>query len=178
MTSRKEERPAEYYDKSYEENDVRLSGILYFGVGLVLLIAITFGLMWALLGVLEEQNSDKKDVGPMAMSDRERLPPEPRLQAAPGFGVDGPNGRVNLELMPPASEYRELRREWDQKIEKGFVDPVSGAVTAMPIDVAKEKVLEENLKAKSGPDAENALSNSRMFISDSSAGRLTSEKRR
>jgi len=178
MTSRKEERPAEYYDKSYEENDVRLKGILYFGVGLVLLVVITFGLMWALLGVMEEDRADKRDSPPMAMSDKERLPPEPRLQLAPGFGVDGPDGRVNLELMAPASEYQEFRRAWDLKIEKGLTDPATGAVIAMPLDVAKEKLLEENIKAKTGSDAENALATSRMFISDSSAGRLASEKRR
>jgi len=178
MTSRNEERPAEYYDKSYEQNDIRLKGILYFGGGLVLLVVITFGLMWALLGVMEQDMSYKKEAGPMAMTDKERLPPEPRLQLAPGFGVDGPDGRVNLELIAPSSEYRELRREWDQKIEKGVIDPATGSVIAMPIDIAKEKVLEENLKAKTGPDAEYALMNSRMFISDSSAGRLASEKRR
>ena len=178
MTSRKEERPAEYYDKSYEENEVRLSGILYFGGGLVLLVVITFALMWALLGKFEEQMSDKKESGPMAMSDKERLPPEPRLQLAPGFGVDGPDGRVNLELMAPASEYQELRREWDQKLEKGLTDPGTGAVIAMPIDIAKEKLLEDGIKDKTGSDAENALMNSRMFFSDSSAGRVASEKRR
>src|SRR6185369_90308 len=151
MTSRKEERSAEYYDKSYEENDVRLSGILYFGGGLVLLVVITFALMWALLGTFEEQMSDKKEAGPMAMSEKERLPPEPRLQLAPGFGVDGPDGRVNLELLPPSSEYREVRREWDLKVEKGLIDPTTGAVTALPIDLAKEKFLEENVKAKTGP---------------------------
>jgi hypothetical protein len=178
MTSRNEERPAEYYDKPYEENEVRLRGILYFGAGLVLLIVITFGLMWALLGVMEQQMSYKKDVGPMAMSEKEHLPPEPRLQGAPGFHVDGPNGRVNLELTAPQSEYHEMRREWDQKIEKGLIDPATGSVVAMPIDIAKDKFLEENVKAKSGPEAEDALTNSRMFISDSSAGRLASEKRR
>ena len=178
MTSRNEERPAEYYEKAYEENDVRLTGILYFGGGLVLLIVITFGLMWALLGVMEQQMSDKKDAGPMAMTDEERLPPEPRLQLAPGFGVDGPDGRVNLELTAPSSEYQEMRREWDRKIEKGLVDPATGAISALPIDVAKEKFLEESVKAKNGADGENALTSARMFISDSSAGRLASEKRR
>ncbi|MGH7782592.1 MAG: hypothetical protein ACREO5_01940 [Candidatus Binatia bacterium] len=178
MTSRSEKRPAEFYEKGYEPNDIRLKGIVYFAVGLVILIVITFGLMWALLGVMEDQMSYKKDTSPMAMSEKERLPPEPRLQSAPGFGVDSPDGRINLELREPSAEYREMRREWDQKVEKGIVDPSTGAILAMPIDVAKEKLLEENVKAASGPDAENALIDSRMYISDSSAGRLASEKRR
>ena len=178
MTSRSGERPAEFYEKGYEPNDVKLKGILYFGVGLFLLIVITFGLMWALLGVMEEQMADKKDASPMAMTEKERLPPEPRLQLAPGFGVDSPDGRVNLELLKPSSEYHEVRSEWDQLIEKGQIDLKTGTIIMMPIDLAKEKLLEENVKAKSGPEAENALMNSRMFISDSSAGRLASEKRR
>ena len=178
MTSRSEERPAEFYEKGYEPNEIKLKGILYFGVGLFLLIVITFGLMWALLGVMEDQMSYKKNTSPMAMSEKERLPPEPRLQSAPGFGVDSPDGRINLELREPSAEYREMRREWDQKIEKGIIDPSTGAVIATSIDFAKEKLLEENVKAASGPDAENALMNSRMFVSDSSAGRLASEKRR
>ena len=48
----------------------------------------------------------------------------------------------------------------------------------MPIDAAKEKLLEENVKATTGTDGEKALNDSRMFVSDSSAGRLASEKRR
>ena len=178
MTSRSEERPAEFYEKGYEPNDIRLKGILYFGVGLLLLIVITFGLMWALLGVFEGEFADRKTGGPMAMTEKERLPPEPRLQLAPGFKVDSPDGTVNLELLAPGSEYQEMRREWDQKIAKGEVDPKTGAITAMPIDAAKEKLLEENVKAKTGPDAEKALNDARMFVSDSSAGRLASEKRR
>ena len=178
MTSRSEERPAEFYEKGYEPNDIRLKGILYFGVGLLLLIVITFGLMWALLGVFEGEFANRRAAGPMTMTEKERLPPEPRLQLAPGFKVDSPDGTVNLELLAPAAEYHEMRREWDQKIEKGEIDPKTGAITSMPIDAAKEKLLEENVKATTGSDGEKALNDSRMFVSDSSAGRLASEKRR
>ena len=172
MTSRSEERPAGFYEKGYEPNDIRLKGILYFGVGLLLLIVITFGLMWALLGVFEGEFANRRAAGPMTMTEKERLPPEPRLQLAPGFKVDSPDGTVNLELLAPAAEYHEMRREWDQKIEKGEIDPKTGAITSMPIDAAKEKLLEENVKATTGSDGEKALNDSRMFVSDSSAGRL------
>ena len=93
-------------DKPYEENSIGLSGIVYFGVGLLALIVITFVLMWAFLYKLRD--FAKENAGPsnpMFMTEKERLPPEPRLQAAPGFGVDSEAGRVNLELMAPASEY-------------------------------------------------------------------------
>ena len=178
MTSRKEERPAAYYDKSYEQNEIRLRGILYFGAGLLVLIVITFALMWALLGVMKDEMADKNEVSPMAVSEKDKLPPEPRLQLAPGFKVDSPDGTLNLELLPPSAEYHEVRREWDRLLEKGQIDPNTGTVIMMPIDVAKEKLLEENIKAKSGPDVEHALINSRTYVSDSSAGRLASERRR
>ncbi len=75
------------YDRTYETNVVGLRGIVYFAVGLFLLIVITFGLMLVLQNVMEDQAAETKDVkSPMMMNERENLPPEPRLQAAPGFG--------------------------------------------------------------------------------------------
>ena len=71
------------YDKPYEENDIRLKGIFYFGGGLVVLIIVTFALMWSLLGVMRDQAAETKETaGPMSMTDVERLPPEPRLRSA------------------------------------------------------------------------------------------------
>ncbi len=42
----------------------------------------------------------------------------------------------------------------------------------MPIDQAKERLLSQNLKAKSGPDAEKLYSTSMHLISDASSGRM------
>ena len=166
-------------DKPYEPNDIRLRGILGFGIGLLALILITFALMLAFLKVLNDKaNEAAGPANPMAMSDKERLPPEPRLQLAPGFGVDSPDGRVNLELRVPSSEYREVRKEWDELLRNGQKDNKTGMIASMPIDEAKEKFLSQNVKAKSGADAESIWANSRLYVSDSSAGRLASEKRR
>lgn len=166
-------------DKPYEANEIGLRGIIYFGIGLLLLILVTFALMWAFLNVLKDNQAESAGpVHPMTMSDKERLPPEPRLQLAPGFGVDSPDGRINLELKAPESEYRELRKEWDDLLLRGQKDEKTGAIVSMPIEEAKQKFLSQNVKAKSGPDAEKVLKNSRMIISDSSAGRVASEKRR
>ncbi len=175
----RQDEAAPDYDKPYEPNDVRLRGILYFAGGLVILITVTFALMWALLNVMKDESSAEKDtVGPMAMSERENLPPEPRLQLAPGFGVDSPNGHVNMELGAPQAEYRELRRQWDEVLKKGEVDPATGTVVVMPIETAKEQLLQENPKAKTDAGAQTAFDRSRLVISDSSAGRIASEKRR
>ncbi|CAN5430662.1 hypothetical protein BH10ACI3_BH10ACI3_05280 [soil metagenome] len=179
MSSKKHTNSAGDLSKAYEENDIQLKGIIGFAGGLFLLIVITFGLMWAFLNVLKDYNTENAGPkNPMAMSDKERLPPEPRLQAAPGFGVDSEKGRVNLELQMPQAEFRELRKQWDHNLEFGIKDEKTGVVTMMPIDMAKEKVLEQNLKAKSGVDAASFYANSSSYISDSSAGRVASERRR
>jgi hypothetical protein len=109
----------------------------------------------------------------------DRLPPEPRLQAAPGFGV-GETGkeRVNLELKAPQSEYWELEKQWEKIWKDGQKDPHTGTVVTLPIEDAKRKLIEENVKARSGPDAMKTFEESRTFTSYSSAGRMNSDKRR
>ena len=180
MGSTKHEKSFVDFEQPYEQNIIGLKGIFYFGIGLFMLIVITFGLMWALLNVFEDQKVEEMDRerNPMAMSDREWLPPEPRLQGAPGFGVEGPNGKVNLELMAPQAEYRELQKQWTVIWEKGQKDPHTGVVTSMPVNEAKEKFLNGQVKAKSGPEAEQTALRSKMYFSDASSGRRASEKRR
>jgi hypothetical protein len=136
-------------------------------------------LMWAFMYKLRDFAAETADpANPLAMNERERLPPEPRLQAAPGFGVDSEKGRVNLELLPPQSEYNELKKEWDELRAKGQIDPKTGTVIAMPIDAAKEKFLASSFKAKTGTEAEQFYKDAHKFISDSSAGRTAGETRR
>jgi hypothetical protein len=179
MAVGKHKKDAAELNKAYEENEIGLKGILGFAIGLFLLIVITFGLMWSLLSVLKDyQNENADPPNPMAMSDREKLPPEPRLQLAPGFGVDSEKGRVNLELTYPQSEYHELRAQWDDMWRHGLKDDKTGTVTVLPIEEAKAKVLAGNLKAKTGADAQAFFNNSHLYPSDASSGRLASEKRR
>ena len=176
MGSTKHEKSFVDFEKPYEQNIIGLKGILYFGIGLFLLIVITFFLMWALLNVLEDQHQAAKSTNPMQMSELERIPPEPRLQSAPGFGVDSSNGRVNMELAAPQAEYRELHRQWLDVWRNGQKDPQTGAISSMPIEMAKERFLSQSVKAKSGPEAEKIGDDSRNFMSDSSSGRLASQK--
>ncbi|MER3429560.1 MAG: hypothetical protein C4324_00700 [Blastocatellia bacterium] len=179
MTLHKQDISRASLEKGYEENVVGVRGVVAFGVGLFLLIVITFWLMWALHGVLEERAKETKSSdNPMAMNDRERLPPEPRLQGAPGFGVDTPNGRVNLELTAPQSEYRVLEKEWKALIENGARDPKSGAVTVLPIEEAKKILLEEKPAARNSPEAERLLTESQLRYSSASSGREMSMRRR
>lgn len=176
MSSKKHTDTVADLNKPYEENEIQLKGIISFSIGLALLIVLTFGLMRAMLGVLGDfLKSDASN--PMAMTDKERLPAEPRLQGAPGFGVDSEKGRVNMELGVPQAEYRELRKQWDELLEKGRKDAKTGMMTVMPIDEAKKKFLERGVKAKSGADAETALSASREFVSEAGSGRTLLKRR-
>ncbi|HEY8559346.1 MAG TPA: hypothetical protein VIL74_03000 [Pyrinomonadaceae bacterium] len=180
MGSTKHEKSFVDYDKPYEQNLIGMRGIVYFGVGLFLLIVVTFGLMWALQNVMEDDAAATKDrQSPLALSEQEKLPPEPRLQAAPGFGVDSQNGRVNLELRAPQSEYRELQKHWNELLREGQKDEKTNTVITLPIDEAKKKLLEGGgLKAKTGIDAEKSLDETRTIVSYSSSGRTRSDRRR
>ena len=166
------------FNLGYEENTVGLKGILYFWVGLLILIVVTFGLMWALINVLRDYNRENQEPpGPLAMTEKERLPPEPRLQSAPGFGIDTDRGRVNLELMDSKAEYRVFREEWTRLWEDGEKDPKTGAVSVLPIEQAKEKVLASNPKVAPTAD-QDMLAKSRMYVTGESSGRVAGEKRR
>ena len=179
MGSTKHEKSFVDFEQPYEQNIIGLKGIVYFGVGLFLLIVVTFALMYVLLDVLEDDAKEsKKSTNPMAMNDRERLPPEPRLQGAPGFGVESQNGRVNFELGAPQSEYLELRKQWDEALLHGAKDAKTGAVSSMPVALAKERFLGQAAKARSGTEAEQAAMRSRMYFTDASSGRKAADKRR
>ena len=179
MGSTKHEKSFVDFEKTYEQNLIGLKGIVIFGALLLVFIIVGFALMWALLRVFEtDETLSKKSTNPMAQTETERLPPEPRLQAAPGFGVESENGRVNMELKAPQSEYWELERQWKQIWEHGQKDPKTGAVTSMSIEEAKQKLLSQQVKAKSGPEAEQSALGSKFYYSDSSSGRKPSERRR
>jgi len=179
MTSKKQELTPADYEKPYEQNEIALKGIVGFAIGLFLLIVVTFGLMFAFLNALKDVTaSDATPANPMRESEKDRLPPEPRLQLAPGFGVDSTSGRVNFELAAPQSEYRELQRQYKETWTKGVKDERTGMFTVLPIEEAKAKLLTQNIKAKTGEPAEAAKMASRKFISDASSGRMASETRR
>ncbi len=179
MGSTKHEKSFVDFEKPYEQNIIGFKGIVLFAVFLLALIIITFGLMYALLNVFEaDAKAEKSSNNPMAQSDKDRLPPEPRIQGAPGFGVNGPNGRVNLELQAPQSEWWVLEKQYKEVWSKGMVDKATGAVTALPIEEAKKMLLERNVKARSGADADKLFAESKLRYSDASSGRVATDRKR
>lgn len=155
----------------YEANTISVSGIMYFSAGLFLLIVVTFGLMWIMLDIMEKQAVESKSSdNPLALSKDDALPPEPRLQAAPGFRVETKNGFKNFELGAPQAEYWELLKQWEKIWNEGVKDEKTGTVVSLPIAEAKRKLLEQNAKTADNGSAQQ----SRTLMSDSSAGRTAS----
>lgn len=180
MGNTKHEKSFVDFDKPYEQNVVGLRGVIYFAVGLFLLVVITFGLMALLLNVLDDQatQTDNADRNPMQLTEKDRLPPEPRLQSAPGFGVDTKDGRVNLELRNPQAEWETIQ-EVNKDLWENGRKTENGTYTVLPIEQAKEKMIEQSEKTETTANGQNnMLEESRMFMSDSNAGRLATEKRR
>lgn len=132
-------------DVLHETSDINISAVFKFVLFLTLMTIAVYVLMWALFRVLNSR-AQKTDAnpGPMAMSETERRPPEPRLQLAPGFAEElaksaGPQSPG--QFADPAWEIRVLRNLWNDSLTNGLRDQ-SGKVVGMPIDQAMTKVLE------------------------------------
>jgi hypothetical protein len=126
---------------THERSDISVRGVLTFVVALTIAaIAIHIG-VWVLFRYFDKQEARAPGPGPMALKPEERLPPEPRLQAAPGFEITLEDGRkVPLGKAAPQTEYRILRQQWEENLKTGLKDS-SGNVVGIPIDAAIDKVL-------------------------------------
>ena len=133
---------------THERSDVSVQGVVVFCVVLGISIAIVSLGVWIMFRYFNAQEAKAPPPGPMALSSSERLPPEPRLQAAPGFGATLDNGeRVKLENQAPQAEYKVLREQWEKELH-GELKDKSGNVVGMPIDAAIDKIVAEGLPSK------------------------------
>jgi len=135
-------------DVVHETSDISVSAVFKFVLFLTLMTIAVYVLMWALFRVLDSR-AQKKDAapGPMAMSEKERRPPEPRLQLAPGFAEDLTKTAGPLspgELTDPAWEIKVLRKLWDDSLTNGVRDQ-NGIVVGIPIDQAMKRVVQDKV---------------------------------
>ncbi|MEO8434200.1 MAG: hypothetical protein ABI596_04850 [Pyrinomonadaceae bacterium] len=126
---------------TYEHSDVSVGGILKFIIGLLVMGVAVYLLMWGMFRALDTQ--ENPNPGPMALTEKERLPPEPRLQSAPGYSVEG----QNLELKAPEAELKVVQEKWKDVLEKGPIDE-KGQRYGMPIEEAKKKIVEQGLPVR------------------------------
>ena len=128
-------------DVTHEASDVDVAGVLKFVVALSILGVAVFVLMWAMFRFLYAQAEKEPNPGPMAMKPEERLPPDPRLQAAKGFGVKLETGEwVNLENREPEAEYRVLHEQWERQLNCKSVEGVANP-NCTPIEIAIDRLL-------------------------------------
>src|SRR6185436_15538795 len=99
---------------THESSDVNVRAVLTFIVVLtVSTIVVSLGVRVLFKFFNQQEAKSERKPGPMALKKDERLPPEPRLQSAPGFQIKLENGHtVNLERSIPQAEYRALRSQW------------------------------------------------------------------
>ena len=169
-------------DVTHEISDVNVPAILKFVVGRTVLTIVVYVLMLLLFNFLNSREVKKEpQAGPMAMGEQERLPPEPRLQSAPGFAADlvKSAGEGSSDApKDPLWEIRFLRKQWNDTLEKGPRDQ-SGRIVGLPIEQAMQKVLEDKLLASRSQ--QNPLSNLDDYAlstpTAASSGRTT-EKRK
>lgn len=166
---------------AHETSDVNIKAILIFTFCLLFGGILVSVLMWGMLKLLdarEVKREQKSPPRPMALTEKERLPVEPRLQAAPGFGDDLKIGDgKNLELQAPDTEYKVLIARWKEILERGQKDATTGAVTALPIEQAKRQLLEKGVPIRSTTQGQKTYGQAMEYPADSSAGR-TMEMRR
>ena len=139
-------------DVTHETSDVYIAGIAKFVVALFILMVASCLFMWGLFQTFESQIKEPKR-SPMALSGKDRLPPEPRLQGAPGFG-EGLEKTANAEKTvepsgqePPKNplwEIKAVRDQWNDVLEHGPVDK-DGKRFGMPIEEAKEEIVKKGL---------------------------------
>jgi hypothetical protein len=131
-------------DVTYEHSDISIGGVIKFIVALVVMGVAVHFLMWGMFRALNAAEAKHDpEPGPMALSEAERLPPEPRLQAAKGYAVEG----QKLELREPEAEFKVVQEKWRRALENGPVDE-KGQPFGMPIEEAKKEILKQGLPAR------------------------------
>src|SRR4051812_16538922 len=146
-------------DVAHEESDVAVRPLLWFVGGLTAFTIIVCVAMWIMFQYFyHREMSQELKASPLARQGEERLPPEPRLQLAPGFGVTTDDGQRRnlsyegkLERVPqPQDEYLAVRDEWMRELKDyGWADEKAGTVR-VPVKDAIDRYLEQHPPKQQG----------------------------
>ena len=164
-------------DVTHETSDVNVPALLKFVLALTVMTALVYVLMLFLFKFLNEQEVQKEPpAGPMAMSEQERLPPEPRLQSAPGFAADLAKTVGDSDPKKPKDplwEIHVLREQWQRDLKEGPKDQ-TGRMLGMPIDSAMQKlVADQNAKAGANQTRTRAEGYGDQLPTAASSGRVS-----
>ncbi len=145
--------PEENPQVSWERKDVDIVQITGFGIGLLVAFLVSVFAMWGLFEYFKVRENNLEPANqPSMMTQKQLLPPEPRLQAE------------------PVLELNKMRANEDMLLNSyGWVDSAKGTVH-IPIDQAIDMVAQKGLPVKvsqAGADHDGY----RTIPSDASGGR-------
>ncbi|HWQ34671.1 MAG TPA: hypothetical protein VNQ79_17610 [Blastocatellia bacterium] len=123
-------------DVAHEASDVNVRAIFWFIVILTAFAVVVHLVVWGLFDLFEN-HAEKSEPPPRSLLGVgvQRLPPEPRLQLAPGHESH------------PLDDLKKLREEEDSRLQNyGWVDQQRGIVH-IPIDQAKKLLIERSQSA-------------------------------
>jgi hypothetical protein len=142
-------------DVAHEESDVAVRPLLWFVGGLTLFTVVTCLAMLLMFEFFRSrEEAEELAPSPLARQGAERLPPEPRLQLAPGWEVEADGKRQDLSysadnvghVPQPWSEWLLVNAEWQRELkEYGWADQQAGTAR-IPVERAMELYLERRAR--------------------------------
>src|SRR5262249_2500595 len=118
----------------HEPNTVSILGVVMFLVGLTASIVVVVLLLRGLLIYFDTRKAEEEPPPP-PLATGVRLPPEPRLQGAPGSAGS------------PAEDIRRFREQEEQMLDSyGWIDRGNGVIR-IPIEQAKKLIEQRGLPA-------------------------------
>ena len=133
----------------HELSELRIGPVVWFLFALAVGTVITFLLMIGLFDAFQNRATEAEGKAAPLAGERQKLPPEPRLQLAP-TNIDQVEGREspNLKDDHPLQEMKRIRRDEDAKLNSyGWVDEKARLVR-IPIEEAKKKLLQSGLSTR------------------------------
>jgi hypothetical protein len=174
-------------DVAHEESDVAVRPLLWFVGGLTFFTIITCVAMLLLFKFFQgREESQELAPSPLARQGAERLPPEPRLQLAPGWEVTNDAGKrqdlsygTQTNYVPqPWSEWILVNREWQHELkEYGWADQQAGTAR-IPVERAMDLYIERHARQPQGapPAAAPNQAPKEQTPAESSSGQQPEQK--
>lgn len=120
---------------AHEGRDVNIRGVLIFAAALAVSSALILLVLWGLFHYFDRRMADVRPYAPPLARERQRVPPEPRLQGSP------------VHPIAPLEEMAQFRQKEEELLRSyGWVDPAAGIVR-IPIDEAKKLLLRRQQSA-------------------------------
>jgi hypothetical protein len=133
----------------HELSELRIGPVVWFLLALGIGTVITLLLMVGLFDAFQNRATEAEGKTSPLAGERQKLPPEPRLQLAP-TNIDQAEGRQspNLKEDHPLQEMKRIRRDEEVKLNSyGWVDEKAGIVR-IPIEEAKKQLLKNGLPTR------------------------------